>query len=125
MDPERTPHSLLLGATCLSARCTPRGARAYTSRTDTSLFFKPPGGKRNEAARLTRHARRKFNQTTPSAVPRVAPSVGDVASFPIENGTFGAAGDPLTEGSPPDTVDGGRIGCIGGADCLGRWSLTR
>jgi len=41
MEPERTPHSLLLGATCLSARCTPRGARAYTSRPDTSLFLSP------------------------------------------------------------------------------------
>ena len=118
MDPERTPHSLLLGATCLSARCTPRGARAYTSRADTSLFFKPlrktkmkpPDSQTREAEILSNDSR---------------PSVGDVASFPIENGTFGAAGDPLTEGSPPDTVDGGRIGCIGGADCLGRWSLTR
>lgn len=85
MDPERTPHSLLLGATCLSARCTPRGARAYTSRADTSLFFKPlrktkmkpPDSQTREAEILSNDSR---------------PSVGDVASFPIENGTFGAAG---------------------------------
>ena len=93
MEPERTPHSLLLGATCLSARCTPRGARAYTSRADTSLFFKPlrktkmkpPDSQTREAEILSNDSR---------------PSVGDVASFPIENGTFGAAGDPLTEGKP-------------------------
>lgn len=72
--------------------------------------MKPPDSQTREAEILSNDSR---------------PSVGDVASFPIENGTFGAAGDPLTEGSPPDTVDGGRIGCIGGADCLGRWSLTR
>ena len=41
MESERNPHSLRLGATCLSARCTPRGARAYTPRADTSLFFGP------------------------------------------------------------------------------------
>ena len=66
MEPERTPHSLLLGATCLSARCTPRGARAYTSRPDTSLFLcpleenemKPPDSQDTPGGNLIKRHRR-------------------------------------------------------------------
>ena len=82
MDPERTPHSLLLGATCLSARCTPRRPRVYLTSRHESLFQAP---EENEMKPPDSIARRKF-------IKRPAPSVGDVASLPIENGTFGAAG---------------------------------